>query len=81
MNHTIKTMRIKNLDECEYHCYLEDACVSLNIKNKDPGSTTHECELNNSTHMEHGEDLMSDPVYYYRGAKVIKNLININYFF
>ena len=71
MNHKIKTvLQVKNLDECEYLCYMEDACVSLNIKNKDPGSTTHECELNNSTHMEHGEHLKIVPVYYYRGAKV-----------
>ena len=76
MNHTIKTFRVKNLDDCEYFCYMEDACVSLNIKNKDPGSETHECELNNSTHMEDGEDLKTDPVYYYRGAKVIENGIN-----
>ena len=61
MNHTIKTvLHVKNLDECEYLWYMEDAYVSLNIKNKDPDSTTHECELNNSTHMEHSEDLKTD---------------------
>ncbi len=70
MNHTIKNMSVKSLDNCEYLCYKEDACVSLNIKNKDPVSGTHECELNNSTHMEHDEDLVNNPIYYYRGAKV-----------
>ena len=69
MNHTIKTLRVKNLDDCEYLCYLEDACVSLNIKNMDPDGT-HECELNNSTHMEHDGALVNNPIYYYRGAKV-----------
>ena len=72
MNHTIKTLRVKTLDDCEYLCYMEDACVSLNIKNKNTGSEMHECELNNSTHMEHEGDLTTDPEYYYRGAKVIK---------
>ena len=32
---------------------------------------THTCELNNSTHMEHDADLSNDPVFYYRGAKVM----------
>ncbi len=70
VNHTIKTLRVKSLDDCEYLCYKEDACVSLNIKNKDPVNGTHECELNNSTHMEDDRDLVNSPIYYYRGAKV-----------
>ncbi|KAL9961336.1 hypothetical protein ACROYT_G030254 [Oculina patagonica] len=75
MNHTIKTMSVKSLDDCEYLCYREDACVSLNIKNKDSVSGRHECELNNATHMEHDGDLVENPIYYYRGAKnnCIKN--------
>ena len=70
MKHTIKTTLVKDLDDCELLCYGEDNCVSLNIKNKDPDSKTHECELNNSTHLEHDEDLKSNPMYYYRGAMV-----------
>ena len=70
MNHTIKTKLVSNLDDCEYLCYLDDNCVSLNIKDNLNG--THTCELNNSTHMEHDADLVSDPVFYYRGAKVMR---------
>jgi len=62
-------MIFKDLDECEYRCYLDANCVSLNIKNKDPNGT-HECELNNSTHLEPDGDLMDDHLYYYRGAEV-----------
>ena len=69
MNHTIKTLLVKSLDDCEYLCYLDDNCVSLNIKNNENG--THTCELNNSTHLEHDADLVNSPVFYYRGAKVI----------
>ncbi|KAL9961328.1 hypothetical protein ACROYT_G030245 [Oculina patagonica] len=69
MNHTIQILLVKSLDDCEYLCYLNDTCVSLNIKNKDPNSEKHECELNNSTHMEHDGDLIADTSYYYRGAK------------
>ena len=76
INHTIKTMLVKDLDDCELLCYRDDNCVSLNIKNKDPDSGTHECELNNSTHLAHDGDLTSNPMYYYRGAKVRnKNII------
>ena len=65
-------MHVKDLDHCELLCYRHDNCVSLNIK-KDPDGATGQlkCELNNSTHMEHGEDLTVDSAYLYRGAKVI----------
>ena len=71
MKHTIKTLIVKSLDDCEYLCYLEDACVSLNINKPYPNRThDRECELNNSTHMEHDGDLVNNPRYYYRGAEV-----------
>ena len=70
VNHWIKTMTVKDLDECEYRCYLEANCVSLNIKNKDHDSGAHECELNNSTHLELDRDLKDNSLYYYRGAEV-----------
>ena len=69
MNHTIEVKLVKDLDDCEFRCYLDDNCVSLNIKNNENG--THACELNNSTHLDHDADLVIDPVFYYRGAKVM----------
>ena len=75
LNHTINTVRVENLDECEYRCYLDANCVSLNIKNKDPDGT-HECELNNSTHLEHDGHLKDNQLYYYRGAEVSNHQIN-----
>ena len=62
-------MAVKDLDECEYHCYLDAICVSLNIKNKEPDGT-HECELNNSTHLDVDRVLEDNQLYYYRGAEV-----------
>jgi len=70
-------MTVKDLDECEYRCYLDANCVSLNIKNKDHDSGTHECELNNSTHLELDRDLKDNSLYYYRGAEVS----NYHFFF
>jgi len=69
VNHWVKNLTVNGLDECEYRCYLDANCVSLNIKNKDRDGT-HECELNNSTHMEHGSYLEDNHLYYYRGAEV-----------
>ena len=71
-NHKIKTEHVNDLDQCEFLCYQHDDCVSVNIK-KEPDIATRqrECELNNSTHMEHDGDLMNNNAYLYRGAKVI----------
>ena len=63
---------MKDLDDCEPLCYLDDNCVSFNIKNEDPKNQTRSCELNNSTHLEHDADLVNDPLSYYRGAKVMR---------
>ena len=71
MNHKIRALHVKDLDDCELLCYQDDNCVSLNIKNKHPDRGTHACELNNSTHIEHEADLTSNPKFYYRGAKVM----------
>lgn len=71
MNHKINAMQVKDLDDYELFCYQDDNCVCLNIKNKDPDSGTHECELNNSTHLDYEGDLKSDPKFHYRGAKVM----------
>jgi len=69
VSHWAKNLTVNGLDECEYRCYLDANCVSLNIKNKDLDGT-HECELNNSTHLEDDSDLNDNQLYYYRCAEV-----------
>ena len=75
VNHTIETRKVKNLDDCELLCYLNDNCVSLNFK-KDPGinpknnNSGHICELNNATHLKYDSELTNDASFYYRGSKV-----------
>ena len=69
VNHLIKTMIVKDLDECEYRCYLDANCVSLNIRNKYPNGK-YTCELNNSTHLEDEGNLKHNKLYYYRAADV-----------
>ena len=48
VNHIIEEWRVKNLDDCELMCYLNDNCVSSTFK-KDPENNepVHICELNN----------------------------------
>ena len=52
VNHIIETRKVKNFDDCELLCYLNDNCVSLNFK-KDPDNnkTVNICELNNIWNM------------------------------
>ena len=71
INHTIETRKVKNFDDCELLCYLNDNCASLNFK-KDPDNNepVHICELNNATHLKYDSDLTTDAKFYYRGSKV-----------
>ena len=78
VNHTIETRKVKNLDDCELLCYLNDSCASLNFK-KDTGNNPendksgHICELNNATHLKYDNDFTTNILFYYRGSKVSYN--------
>ena len=70
-NYTIETRKVKNLDDCELMCYLNDNCVSLNFKKgPDHNDSVYICELNNATHLKYGSDLTTDANFHYRGSKV-----------
>ena len=70
VNHAIEEKRVKNLDDCELFCYLNDNCVSLNFKKDPDDNGAHICELNNATHLRYDSDLTADANFYYRGSKV-----------
>ena len=71
VNHTIETRKVKNFDDCELLCYLNDNCVSLNFKkDSDNIDAVHICELNNATHLTYDSDLTTDTKFYYRVSKV-----------
>ena len=83
VNHMIEEKRVKNLDDCELLCYLNDDCVSLNFK-KDPDDNepVHICELNNATHLKYASDLTTYINLYHRGSKVsgiiiLRTVINV----
>ena len=67
INHVIRTIPDMDQDSCEWQCYLDHDCVSINLQFQ---GTNRECELNNSTHKEHDEDFMRDDRFFYRGTNV-----------
>ncbi|XP_068736926.1 uncharacterized protein [Montipora capricornis] len=68
-NHIIKSYEVHNMHECEWICYQEHDCVSVNFETKANTDGKHRCELNNSTHAEHGKDLINAKDYIYRGTE------------
>ncbi|KAJ7319457.1 hypothetical protein OS493_036225 [Desmophyllum pertusum] len=67
-NHVIKTVALNSEHSCRVQCYLENACVSYNFGKRASGEEV--CELNNSTHTEHPQDLKRKSNFIYRGTKV-----------
>ena len=65
-----------NEDLCPNLCYMEPNCVSYNFKMTSSGGM-HECELNNSTHNSHDQELVENPSYKYHAAKV-RNVLEFN---
>ena len=63
------------MDYCEWMCYKEPDCVSVNFE-----IGTQQCDLNNATHRNHGAELEDKGGFLYHGAdvsaklRVIKNI-------
>ena len=49
VNHTMKTVHVIDLDQCELLCYLNDDCVSLNIKKDQNGLHITTTTVNNKS--------------------------------
>lgn len=68
VGHVTRSVKVKNADQCEIRCYQELACLSYNLgPYKDNG---HACELSNSDHLRHPDDLVPIPGFIYRGTEV-----------
>ncbi|XP_068736854.1 protein kinase C-binding protein NELL1-like isoform X2 [Montipora capricornis] len=63
VNHTIKTVEVQDMDHCEWMCYKEPDCVSVNFE-----IGTQQCDLNNATHRNHGAELEDKDGFLYHGA-------------
>ena len=58
------------IDFCSALCYMEPKCVSYNELVASGYPVITKCELNNSTHNEHPQDLKSRTNYKYKGTMV-----------
>ena len=76
INHTIANISVIDRDTCEYRCYLNYNCVSVNFYFGENGAEAHNCELNNSTAKEYDEDLVQASNYVYHGTKVHRRAVN-----
>ena len=70
VNHTIANISVIDRDTCEYRCYVDHNCVSVNFYFGENGAEAHNCELNNSTSKEYDKDLVKAANYVYHGTKV-----------
>ena len=70
VNHTIANISVIDRDTCEYRCYLDHNCVSVNFYFGEKGAKSHNCELNNSTGKEYENNLVKAANYVYHGTKV-----------
>ena len=58
------------MDTCEFICYQEPNCVSINFNIKVSADGTFSCELNNATHRWHDDEFVDKAGYLYRGTEV-----------
>ena len=68
LNHTIMSHVTHSRDDCDLKCYLEDDCMSINFG---PGTDgKYYCELSDSDHILHPEDLQNREGFIYRPVEV-----------
>ena len=73
INHLIRTVESPVQDFCSALCYVGPNCVSYNEVVTSGSPVITKCELNNSTHNEHPQDLKSWTNYKYK-ATMVSNL-------
>nr|XP_058947361.1 protein jagged-2-like isoform X3 [Pocillopora verrucosa] len=69
VNHTIANINVIDRDTCEYRCYLNHNCVSVNFYFGPSEAGIQNCELNNSTKKKHDKDLTKAANYVYHGTQ------------
>ena len=67
--HIFKSVEVQNETDCDVKCYLESDCISFNVVTS-PTDGTITCELSNSDHETHPEDLRRQFGAVYQPIKV-----------
>ena len=79
VNHTIANISVIDRDMCEYRCYLDHNCVSVNFYFGENGAEVHNCELNNSTGKKYDNDLVKAANHVYHRTKVPVDKCQLHY--
>lgn len=77
IGHNITIKLVRDIDECDWHCYQHPCCVSVNFRTTANTEKRHRCELNNATYKKYVEDLAESNGFIYRGTEVSGKVINI----
>ena len=76
INHVINVADVLEEGSCRTLCYIEPNCVSFNFKMAASPTGHYKCELNNSTHEGHENELEENPIYVYYGSEV-RNVLDL----
>ena len=75
--HVVKRFPVNTQDDCEFKCYLEAECMSINIRSgRDNGE--YQCELCDSDHNFHPEDLKQRDGFVYRATAKVSFTSKLN---
>jgi len=77
IGHNITIKQVGDIDECEWRCYQQPCCVSINFRTTANTQKLHRCELNNATYKQYAGNLAENNGFIYRGAEVSGKAINI----
>ena len=70
VRHTFKTLPAIDDLNCQTKCFMEDRCISYTFDER-----SRKCNLSDSDHIMHPEDLVDKPNAIYRGAEVCLSVI------
>ena len=68
VNHVIKSVQVNSETECEINCFAHHDCMSVNLGQSDDGK--YLCELSNSDHNIHPEDLKQKHIFIFKPVLV-----------
>ena len=68
--HNVTIKLVRDIDECEWHCYQHPCCVSINFRTIANTEKLHRCELNNATSKTFENNLVPQKGFIYREAEV-----------
>ena len=77
INHVVNVADVLEEGSCRTLCYAEPNCVSFNFKMAASLTGHYKCELNNSTHEGHEDELEGNPIYVYYGSEVSLNVLDL----